>query len=527
MAERKIFNFKSEVLIDKTIQEEGYSPDKFGKASGKFIWASCRFCGEPSRIRKGFFNKAGSACHKECRFKEQSISGSPFQNEETKQKAKATNLERYGSEFASQNKDVAKKISEVRSSKENQDKIKATNMERYGVENPFQSEEIKDKIKNALIDKFGVDHPLKNEDIKKRAFAKFKHTFETDPKNENSITLCLRQEDFWNKLSEGISLKDICGLFNISVKDTTTIISRKEFRDRYYSTYTFPKHQIQNEIRKQIEELGIISEMNDKTILYPKELDIFIPSKNFAIEFNGSYWHSEAVLNKSEARQKHITKTKMCKEKGIRLFHIFEHTWESRKPQILGFIKSILRVNNIKVPARECSINNLNISKFIEDNHMQGHGARTIKFFNLEYDGEVVGSMTAAPHHRQNSSENAIVLNRLCFKDGYNVQGGSTKLFKSFVEWAKEQGYNRVISWSDNCWTEGNIYKVLGFELDKEYGPDYFYWDVKNHKYVSKQSQQKKKTNCPDGLTEREWCEQRGLYRIWDCGKKLWTYNIQ
>ena len=140
--ERKIFNYESKILVEKTINEEGYSPDQFGEHSAKFIWAACRFCGEPSRIRKGFFNKSGSACHKECRFKEQSISGSPFKDEKVQKKAKEKIKEKYGFEYASQNPEIAKKISEVRKSGENQRKVAKTNLEKYGVENVFQSEEI-------------------------------------------------------------------------------------------------------------------------------------------------------------------------------------------------------------------------------------------------------------------------------------------------------------------------------------------------------------------------------------------------
>ena len=88
MASRKVFNYESMILDEITIEMEGYHPDKYGRSSAKFVWARCRFCGKPSRIRKGFFNKAGSACHKECRFKEQSLAGSPFKDPKVQEKAK-------------------------------------------------------------------------------------------------------------------------------------------------------------------------------------------------------------------------------------------------------------------------------------------------------------------------------------------------------------------------------------------------------------------------------------------------------
>jgi len=96
MSSRKIFNYKSVVLIEETIKEFGYHPDKYGSSSAKFIIASCRFCGKPSYIRKGFFNKAGSACHKSCMREEQKLQKSPFADPEVRKKSKETNLDGRG-----------------------------------------------------------------------------------------------------------------------------------------------------------------------------------------------------------------------------------------------------------------------------------------------------------------------------------------------------------------------------------------------------------------------------------------------
>ena len=95
MKQRKIFNFESKILDEETLNLFGYYPSELGKSSAKFIVATCRFCGTNINIRKGFFNKSGSACHKECKYKEMSISGSPFSNIETRKKAKETNLKKW------------------------------------------------------------------------------------------------------------------------------------------------------------------------------------------------------------------------------------------------------------------------------------------------------------------------------------------------------------------------------------------------------------------------------------------------
>lgn len=568
MAERKIFNYESVILEEKTLKEEGYKPSCFGKTSTKFIWASCRYCGKPSRIRKGQFNKSGSACHKECRLQEQSQSGSPFARKDVREKIKQTNLERYGSEHANQNKDIAKRISEGR--QKAQSKIEKTNLNKYGVANPFQSEEIKQKIIKINNEKYGTDHamqndqvqkktqktlldrhgvsnianipgidekrkqtniqkygypyPMQNPDLKKSATENFNESIKD---NDNYLLInTLRGREFWQRIQDDITLKDLCDEFRINYQSVTSRLLHDEFRDRYYELYSFPRQQEQKRVASIIREMGLSVLVNNRSIISPLELDIVIPDKKLAIEFNGNYWHSEACLNHSDAKMKHLTKTRLCQNKGYRLFHIFEHQWKERESQILNFLKSILSIHDKKIFARKCKINHESCRDFFENNHIQGYGNRTIKYFNLTYEDKIVASMTASSHHRQNADPNIIVLNRLCFEDGIQVVGGASRLFSKFIEWAKENNYNKIVSWSDNLWTEGNVYKELGFILEQEYPPDYFYWDVKKHIALSKQSQQKKKVNCPAGMTEHEWAKERGLFRTWDCGKKKWIYNL-
>jgi hypothetical protein len=543
---RKIFNFNSIILKDKTIEYYGYDPDSLGKSSAKFIIATCRFCGKEHHIRKGFFNKAGSACHKACKLIEQG-SFSPMLDHDRREKAMKKIEEKYGTRYASQNTKIAAKISKSKRNLDAIERVKQTVLDKYGVDNvskdesikkkikntfkskynkdhPMQVKSIKDQVKKTCINKYGVDNPLKDKDILQRSVESFrKHVF-NNPDKYPYVTV-LRKKEFWDDL-ESSSLKKVCEKFGLSYQTVASFMSRDEFKDKFQDTYSFPKCQAQNLIQSTLENLGLKCDRNRRDVISPKELDIYIQDQNFAIEYNGSIWHSEKMNSSIEARKKHIYKTQLCHQKGIRLFHIFEHQWIERESQIMNFIKSALNINKRRIFARSCQLTNTNEKQFINDNHIQGYGFRTIKWFNLVYKGEVVASMTASKHHRQGNSEKDVILNRLCFADGISAVGGSSKLFKYFAIWAKNEGYQRILSWSDNCWTEGNIYNVLGFNLEKEYGPDYFYYDTQQKRYRSKQSQRKSATKCPEGMTEREWCIQRGLYRIWDCGKKKWTYDL-
>lgn len=96
-----------------------------------------------------------------------------------------------------------------------------------------------------------------------------------------------------------------------------------------------------------------IIENDRKTIKNPftnswLELDIYIPELKLAIEFNGSYWHSNKQIRKNskgifkKAKEKHLLKTKLCKSKGINLIHIYETHFLKDKNFYLEKIKNKL-----------------------------------------------------------------------------------------------------------------------------------------------------------------------------------------
>ena len=88
----------------------------------------------------------------------------------------------------------------------------------------------------------------------------------------------------------------------------------------------------EQEVQDYVESLGYRIIRNDRTqIINPLtnrnlELDIWIPDKNKAIEYNGTYWH-----NKLYMVQKDKIKVDQCKQKGIDLLVINEDKWTNSK----------------------------------------------------------------------------------------------------------------------------------------------------------------------------------------------------
>lgn len=435
----------------------------------------------------------------------------PFQSPEIKEQIKLTNLEKYGVEYPTQSLEIKEKTIQ-------------TNLEKYGCENPLQNEEVKEKGRQTNLEKYGFSNPTQNSGIKEKIINQFNITVkENNNEYYNQINI-LRTDEFWKDLKT-MNLLNVSKKYNLNSGSLRSKLLDTEFREKYYNTYSFPKTQKQKEVKDFLEKLGFKVSFNNRSIITPLELDIYIEEKKFAIEFNGDFWHSEYILDHNEAKNKHINKTKLCESKGIRLIHIFEHQWDNRKDQFCNFIRSTLGKSENKIYARDCGIDESEQNEFLDQNHIQGSPNSVIKWFNLKYGKDIIGSMTASIHHRVND-KNDIVLSRLCFKDNYYIIGGVERLFKRFVEWAKIKKYDNIISWSDNCWTFGEVYKKLNFELVKEYGPDYFYWDLFDRVVISKQSQMKSKTGCPEDITEVEFCKQNGLFRIWDSGKRLWVFKL-
>lgn len=276
------------------------------------------------------------------------------------------------------------------------------------------------------------------------------------------------------------------------------------------------------EVNREVQGLGFHTEkvrFIGKT--KGKEIDIAIPSKMVGIEYCGLYWHSEARKQESDV---HFDKMKQAESEGWRLITIFEDEWKNRKEQVLDFIKSVLGVFDSKIGARKCIIKEISKQDskvFLDKYHIQGSSRSILVSFGLFYDGILVGVITAGRHHR---GAEGLVLNRLCFKGGWQIMGGASRLFSSLVSWAKHKGYSKIISWSDNRYSQGNVYEKMGFTLEEDLSPDYSYIGGGIRK--SKQSLRKTPEERLLGITERELRLNDGWYRIWDCGKKRWAFEV-
>ena len=187
----------------------------------------------------------------------------------------------------------------------------------------------------------------------------------------------------------------------------------------------------EKDLRAFIESLGVSPLYNVRDVIPPKELDIYIPEKNVAIEFNGNYWHGAEQKDKNY----HYNKSKECEEKGVRLIHIFEYEWdnERQRPILENIIKHALGITEHEIYARKCTIEerpSASMREFFEANNIQGFRGGQ-KAVCLVYQGEVIMSYIVGKcfFHKQPSYE----IIRGATKLGYTIVGGASKLWRYII----------------------------------------------------------------------------------------------
>lgn len=285
----------------------------------------------------------------------------------------------------------------------------------------------------------------------------------------------------------------------------------------------------EKEILQFLSEHNIVG-YKDRSVLQGHELDIYIPDKQVAIEYNGNLWHTEGFGKKD--RNYHINKLKLCNDNGVKLIQICDDEYINHKDIVLSKITHIIGIDNNKpkIYARKTIIKQIfafEAEEFLEKYHIQGKTRATIHY-GCYYKDSLIAVM---------SFKNGNIKNRgwelVRFASDYNYVccGVGGKLFKTFI---KEYNPEQVFSFADRRWTVSvneNVYTKLGFIVDSILKPDYKYFKLKSHNNcrIHKMSLNKKTLTKNYGLdirlTENEMTKQLGYDRIWDCGLVKYVYN--
>jgi hypothetical protein len=398
--------------------------------------------------------------------------------EKSRDKIRQTHIDKYGGWYTQTNE----------CKKQNRE----TCIEKYGYESVTQVPEFKEKSRDTCLDKYGTMFANQSPDVKEKIRLTCQEKYGANSPTQNPE---IRQKQI-----------DVCiEKYGVPFFHKTKLIQQNQIKDWLLSE-------------------GFVFE-SDYSVLENKEIDLYNNGLKIGIEYCGLRWHSES--KSKNGKNKHYDKYLKCKENGVRLLTIFADEWLERNTQIKSFILSALNKVSNKYHGRKCAVSIIDKTdgiKFLEKYHIQGAGIKNVLFVGIKYNDELIGVTSFNYHHRNNTD---FVLNRLAFKTGVRVIGGFSKMLHLAIEYCKQNNITKIVTWSDNRWSTGEVYEKCGFKFDKNLPVDYTYINVSNpKKRLSKQSCKKKNIKCPEDKTEYEYMLELGFDRIWDCGKKRFVLEI-
>ncbi len=493
----------------------------------------CENCGQPMfKNARDLSVGVSPNCSKEC----------AGRNKRTRERYRRTCNERFGCDNAFQSEGVKEKSRE-------------TMVERYGVEYTTQSEELLGKCRKTCLGHFGVDHQWKSDDVKSKSKETMLSRYGTDNPMANVMLkgkfLVTRRTNRYKKLLENEFVVPNFTLDEfIDCKDpeTTKLSWRciENGHDHVFDsildennlvrhgaparcdvchpmTQQFSKSEVEViEYLKTVCGDGVVLHRTteNRNVIPPFEIDMIVPGKRIGVEFDGLYFHCDEFKNSFY----HLKKTEMAESIGWRLIHIFEDEWvnkreicESRLSAILGHVKRRLFARNCSVEEVSSKVAN----DFLDNTHLQG-GVGAKNCLALVHDGEIVSVMTfGKPRFGKRHDCELLRFSNALFTQ---VVGGASRLLRHFEDKFHPKS---IISYADRRWSDGGMYKALGFEFKGFSRPSYWYvkkaFERENRVKYQKHKLLKLLGNFDPTKTEMENMRENGFRVIWDCGNRVFV----
>ena len=370
-----------------------------------------------------------------------------------------------------------------------------TTMARYGVAHTTQLESVKQRVKQTILEKYGVDNVSKSSAVKARKIATRAKTFkdpEIKQKHYAQVGQNISQSlsPNCNMIRENIAqlLKDatptqIANQYQVGVSTVYRIINEDRVLSKQYIRNQSSSYE--QLVGTWLDEIGVEYQTHNRSVIAPRELDIYVPGKNLAIEINGWYWHNES----KKSPNYHLEKTANCATTGIRLMHLWDYELDQNPALYKSMVLAALGLCSRKIHARCCQIVGLSTDlyqRFLLENHHQGAVTSEVRY-GLRYQDQLVAAIGFSPNQ-----SNGWELIRFCVAQNTAIAGAASKLIQHFI---KTQNPRSIISYCDRSLFTGAMYQRAGFVWSHNLPPEYYYIQV------------------------------AGYQRIYNCGNSVWTWQ--
>lgn len=430
-------------------------------------------------------------------------------------KKRETNIEKYGCENPAQSKEVRAKMN-------------ATNMERYGTTKPQQLDSVKRKTIDTNIEKYGVEHSSKLDENKAKREATVMAKYGTcNVLNTGKVSLEERYIKFKSKTEKSgeyrlLSSKEdyattgINGIFEWEHVKCGRVINKVASCLRCPSCNPYNSSYEELEIRKFIESIiptGTEVKYNSRSVIAGREIDIFIPSMNIGIEYNGDYWHSSSVVDSDY----HSTKCDMMNKAGFKLISVFSSSWLSRQDVIKDFISRELGIEvDDKVYTVEC-IGQTEATDFLDSVHFKESSSKGQYHYGMRDESKKLVSAFS------------IVMKPNDIFEIMRFYGNSEQLNALMDKFVHDVEPKTVVHNADRCWNQQRIYESVGFVNEETLPPSFFLFDARNEiihgshvyhksKIIDILKNNNKFTEEISSMQVGDIIKTVGWHKVYDCG---------
>lgn len=424
----------------------------------------------------------------------------PMQVPGVRQRLADTNLARYGVDNPS-------KLPQIRN------QASATMLDRYGVAHASQSPVFVEKQQSTMLDRYGYKSPAQVPEIQETIQATKRQGFfeRLTERNKGTVTALFELDQY---RGVGLNYPWLCNSCHTSFHDTLDDGWVPRCPSCFPISKSIGEDQVYSFVCSLIDASSVIR--NTRSVIGPRELDIYIPSYSLAIEFNGLYHHSQVAGSKDS--NYHNSKRLEAAEKGIRLIQIFDCEWFSQQDIVKSRIRNALRLST-RIYARHCQIREISPETkraFLNGNHIQGD-CQSLYNIGLFSGGKLVAVMTFG-QARYTAADFELI--RYCSVNASTVVGGASKLLKYFEQLHPN---STIVSYCDLRFGTGTLYTKLGFDLLHESRPNYWYIHGRQKGMLSRVKFQKHKLkhileNFDPAQSEWANMQANGYDRVWDCG---------
>jgi hypothetical protein len=370
-----------------------------------------------------------------------------------------------------------------------QEKVRATCKSRFGTENPFANAEIQKRSKSTMIQKYGVENISQ---LRKKLVA------------DKNITV----EQWFNMQSEPkpASYQSFGAMFLYGTGSNTFTTEQLE---HFLNEFRSAKTKLER-LGEQLFEQTHYNKKPSPTIPYRPDFKL---NERVFVNVDGLYWHSE----NEKAKNYHVEVRKAFELESYRIFQFYEDEIRNKSSIVSSIVKHAIGKTERKIHARKTEIKNVSqqeATKFLEDNHLMG----SIKGNHIGLYDCVNNCLVSLLTYKVFRKKKCLVVERFCSKNNCLVNGGFSKLLKRLLSIAFSKDVNEIHYWTDLRYATGAHLISHGFKIHKET----LGWKWSDG--INTYNRLRCRANMDDRkLTEKEYAHEKGWYRIYDAGQRLYV----